>query len=162
MPRFAIALLLVLTLALLIPAKTAEANEVPPRFSLEAGVGLPITYYHARAAYRLPGIAEDRVGVFLDASVFEAAFGASASAGVIMAGARCYLNDWGPLSPYAFVGVAGVISTYQGMNASYQQIDGGLAGGMGLDWMWTPHVGLNAQLGGLGGVRNGLPLILPR
>ena len=111
MPRFAVALPLALTFALLILPKTAEANEDLPRFSLETGVGSLIAYYHARVAYRLPGVAEDRVGVFLDASLFEAAFGASASASVITAGARYYFNDWGALLPYAFAGVAGLIST---------------------------------------------------
>ena len=50
MPRFAVALPLVLTLALLIPAKTAEANEDLPRFSLETGVGSLISYYHSKVA----------------------------------------------------------------------------------------------------------------
>lgn len=162
MSKYALALALTF---LMIP-KTVEANEVLQRFSLEIGAGSLIAYSHARVAYRLPDIAANRVGVFLDASLFEVALGAGSSTNIVTAGARYYLDNWGAISPYTFAGVSGFISTSRGLNgatAGEMSFMGPLViGGIGADWMWTPHVGLNTQLGVLGGTMNGQTSILPR
>ena len=157
-------MLALLTTWLILP-DTAEAKDVPHRFSLEAGAGSLLYYYHARVAYRLPDIAEDRIGVFLDASFFEGSFSSGSSLNVVTAGARYFFDDWYEISPYAFAGVTGLISTSRGINgaiAGNREISPVLAGGVGADWMWTPHVGLNTQLGLIGGTINGQTSALPR